>query len=76
MGVEPRVGFSCVAPAHQVGDGGPDKLTVHEGQWAYCSFDARADAHEWRTTEGVTLTMLRASTLAKAKEQAKEPGSP
>ncbi len=73
--MEPRVGFNCVAPAHKVGDGGPDKLTVHQGQWAYCSFDARADGHEWRATEGATLTTLRASTLARGKENVEGGGA-
>ncbi|MGH2377464.1 MAG: hypothetical protein ACRDGT_03235 [Candidatus Limnocylindria bacterium] len=71
--MEPRVAFNCVAPAHQAGEGGPDKLTVHEGQWAYCAFDARSDDHDWHPTEGLTLTMLRSSALARAKEQAKGP---
>lgn len=71
--MEPAVGFSCAAPTHQNREGGPDKLTVHEGQWAFCAFDARADGHDWRRTEGITLTSLRASALARAKERAPDP---
>jgi hypothetical protein len=44
--VESPVVYECTAPSHQVGEGGPDKLTVHEGQWAFCSYDAKAEGHE------------------------------
>jgi hypothetical protein len=73
--MEPSIAFTCVAPAHKAGEGGPDKLTVHEGQWAFCFFDARADGHQWGPTGGLTLTMLRASAIARGKEHAKEGGS-
>lgn len=69
--MEPAIAFTCVAPAHQAGEGGPDKLTVHEGQWAFCFFDARAEGHEWSPGTGLTLTLLRASAVARAKEQVK-----
>jgi hypothetical protein len=70
--LEPSVGFACTAPAHQASEGGPDKLTVHEGKWAFCAFDARAEGHVWGPTGGLTLTMLRAAALARPKEQVKE----
>lgn len=69
--MEPPVGFACIAPAHQGGKGGPDKLTIHKGEWAYCAFDARADGHVWGPTNGRTLTMLRQSALTRPKEHPK-----
>ncbi len=58
--MESPVAFECRAPSHRTGEGGgPDKLTVHLGQWAYCPFDARAEGHEWEPTGGVPLAMLR-----------------
>lgn len=51
--------YTCAAPTHLEGEGGPDKLTVHDGKWAYCSFNARADGHEWKPSQGPSLTMLK-----------------
>lgn len=53
------IAFECVDPDHQqVGDH-PDKLTVHEGGWAYCPFDALAERHTWRQTGGVDLEQIQ-----------------
>ncbi|TME63443.1 MAG: hypothetical protein E6I51_04255, partial [Chloroflexi bacterium] len=38
----------------------PDHLTIHDGQWAYCPQDSRADEHEWQPTGGVRLSDMRA----------------
>jgi hypothetical protein len=65
--VEPSVAFACAAPTHQVGEGGPDKLTIYQGQWAFCAYDARADGHQWGPTGGRSLSMLRQS-LTRPKE--------
>jgi hypothetical protein len=73
--MEPSIAFTCVAPAHQAGEGGPDKLTVHDGKWAFCFFDARADGHQWGSSGGLTVTMLRASAVARGKEQVKGGGT-
>lgn len=73
--MEPAIAFTCVAPAHLNGEGGADKLTVHEGAWAFCFFDARADGHEWSPNRGVTLTTLRASAIARGKEHAAKSGT-
>jgi hypothetical protein len=70
--VEPAVAFACTAPTHQSTGGGPDKLTIHDGQWAFCAFDAQAHGHVWGPTGGRTLTMLRAAALALPKEHAPE----
>jgi hypothetical protein len=55
-GAKAQVGFVCMALAHLEQNGPrPDHLTVHEGAWAYCPRDAKADAHEWKPTGGVAL---------------------
>lgn len=50
--------YECEAPEHQPTVSRPDKLTVHEGEWAFCPFDARADGHRWKQTGGVDLESL------------------
>lgn len=57
--METPVAYQCASLAHREAEGGPDKLTVHDGQWAFCPYDARADGHEWTPTGGLTLPMLR-----------------
>jgi hypothetical protein len=54
-----RVGFVCVETAH-LGKNGAlvDHLTLHEGDWAYCPFDVRAGAHEWKATGGISMGEL------------------
>lgn len=66
--METRVAFECVARAHQDGEGGPDKLTVFEGQWAFCRFNAKADGHDWKKNEGLSLSMLRYTAAIKARD--------
>lgn len=73
--METPVAFECVANAHQDGEGGPDKLTVHEGQWAYCRFDAKSDGHQWKKTERLSLSMLRHGAAIKAREMKDRAGS-
>ena len=46
------IAYECVAPAHQAGAGDPDKLTIHEGRWAFCGSGIRREGHEWRETGG------------------------
>lgn len=36
-----------------------DTLTVISNRWAYCSFDARTEGHQWHETEGLTIDVLR-----------------
>ena len=50
--------YECVAPDHQPGMLHPDKLTAHDGRWAFCAFDARAEGHEWRATGGTDMSAL------------------
>jgi hypothetical protein len=54
------IAFECTASAHQPTLMYPDKLTIHDGAWAFCPFDARATGHLWRSTGGEDLeTLLR-----------------
>jgi len=46
------IAYECVAPDHQPSLLHPDKLTIHEGHWAFCPFDARATGHQWQETGG------------------------
>lgn len=70
--METPVAYQCTAPSHQLGDGGPDKLTVHDGEWAFCPHDAKADGHEWRRTGGLPLSLLRHTALGRGEEPARE----
>jgi hypothetical protein len=71
--VESAVAFQCAAPTHQAGEAGPDKLTVHDGQWAFCPFDAKADGHDWKPTGGLTLSMLRHAAIVRQRDQGRVP---
>jgi hypothetical protein len=54
------IAYECVAPSHEPNAAYPDKLTINEGGWAFCPFDARADGHDWHATGGEDLaTLLR-----------------
>lgn len=53
------VGYRCVAEQHRATGRDKDELTVHDGQWAYCPFDSKADGHRWRPTGGVSLAALK-----------------
>ncbi len=64
------VAYQCETPSHRVREGGgPDKLTVHQGQWAFCPFDAKADGHRWVPTGGLTLSMLRHTAAMRVRER-------
>lgn len=67
------VAFTCAAPAHRDAEGGPDKLTVHDGKWAYCSYDARADGHEWKPSDGITLPLLQHPPAIRDRSERKDP---
>jgi len=54
------IAFVCVRSAHHNGKAPPDHLTIHDGQWAYCPQDSRADEHEWQPTGGARLSDMRA----------------
>jgi hypothetical protein len=52
------VAFECTSSRHRPSLAHPDKLTVHDGKWAFCAFDARAEGHEWRDTGGEAIDVL------------------
>ncbi len=66
--METTIAYKCSAPAHRTGDAGPDKLTVHAGEWAFCPYDAKADGHQWVPTGGLPLTMLRHTAVLRRTE--------
>ncbi|HEY6958405.1 MAG TPA: hypothetical protein VI814_06260 [Candidatus Limnocylindria bacterium] len=45
------IAYECVAPDHHAGDE-PDRLTIHDGAWAFCGAGIRRDGHQWRETGG------------------------
>jgi hypothetical protein len=46
----------CASPAHRgKPDDVADRLTIHDGEWAFCPLDSRADEHDWRRTGGLEL---------------------
>ena len=57
--------YECVANAHRPTSNGADKLTIHEGAWAFCAFDALSDGHIWKHNEGEAFdTLLRHAGLS------------
>jgi len=59
------IAYSCDAPGHQPGSMPPDKLTVHQREWAFCAYDARADGHRWQKTGGASYEdLLRRAGIA------------
>jgi hypothetical protein len=66
--VETTVTYRCTAPSHQSADGGPDKLTVHDGKWAFCPYDAKAEGHEWAPSGGLSLSLLRHAAAQRQRE--------
>ena len=53
--------YECVSSEHQPSLLHPDKLTIHDGRWAFCAFDARAADHVWNPTGGEQLEVLMTS---------------
>lgn len=67
------VAFTCTAPGHRDAEAGPDKLTVHDGKWAYCGYDARADGHEWKPNDGIKLSLLQHAAAIRTRSLGKDP---
>lgn len=70
--------YECVAPGHAADPAFPDKLTVNNGGWAFCPFDAHADGHSWRETAGEDLPSIvrRYGLSAVPTDGGERPGSP
>lgn len=63
------IAYECTASGHEPTPDHADKLTIHQGVWAYCAFNALATGHEWRNTGGIDLdTLLRRGRRAAAPE--------
>ena len=46
----------CASPAHRTNhEDAADKLTINDGEWAFCPLDTRAPEHDWRRTGGLEL---------------------
>ena len=59
------VEYECVAKDHEATLSRPNKLTVHDGRWAFCPFDSQAEGHVWRETGGADLdTLVRRDGVA------------
>ncbi len=68
MGVA-LIAYECTAHGHQATPEHADKLTIHEGAWAFCAFNALATGHEWHETGGVDMdTLMRRGRHAAAIE--------
>ena len=52
------VAYECIAPEHQPTLLHPDKLTIHDHEWAFCAFDARASGHQWSEKGGEQIEVL------------------
>jgi len=50
--------YECVAAGHQPAANGADKLTIYDGSWAFCPFDARTGGHSWKHTDGESFDVL------------------
>lgn len=52
--------FRCVAEGHlDPKSNTSDMLTIHQGKWACCPFDVRANGHKWEPTGGVSVNDIR-----------------
>lgn len=71
--MEAGIVYQCVATEHREGTGAPDRLTVHQGEWAYCPFDARATGHDWQRNPGRTLSMLEYAGMVRSSAEGKGP---
>ena len=59
------IAYSCDAPEHHAASMPPDKLTIHDREWAFCAGDARADGHHWTRTGGASYEdLMRHAGLA------------
>jgi hypothetical protein len=72
-----KIGFECVAPDHRSGRaaGAPDKLTIVNGEWAFCALSSRAEGHDWKSTGGEEYPALvrRVSQPAHAEPERARP---
>ena len=70
------VEYVCRATAHGDASRGSaakqaSPITIHDRAWAYCPAGARSD-HEWEAIDPVSLTDLKVTAYARAREAAPE----
>jgi hypothetical protein len=56
-----KIGYECIAVDHRPGHGTPDlpdKLTIFEGEWAFCPTGSQTAHHEWKAIVGQELSDL------------------
>lgn len=70
-----KIGFECVAPEHRrhAADDQLDRLTIVNGEWAFCFRGLRAEGHEWKPTGGEEYPdlMRRVGHVAARSEEAR-----
>lgn len=66
--------YVCMADAHVSREttSSSDTLTIVSGRWAFCALDAKADGHDWRETEGMTIENLRSVPRSRLAQLAVE----
>ncbi len=70
------IAYECTAPGHQPSAEHVDKLTIHQGAWAFCAFDALAQGHAWSQTGGVDLETLMRRGRRAVVAQSSAPATP
>lgn len=69
--------YLCVGSEHiRVGLSVPDRLghiTIHEGEWGYCSAARPDEPHAWQEIPATPLFALRHATLLKLVPSAPDP---
>ena len=63
------VKFVCVATAHASGRSG-SALTIHDGAWAFCASGGGGTGHEWRPSDGLSLSEAMRLTPRQAVDPA------
>lgn len=67
MGLPAPVRYLCITDIHlHLGRSVPDEqgyITIHDGQWAYCSAARPAEPHVWGKIPPTPLFSLRHGTL-------------
>ena len=66
------VRYYCVSPEHlERSDDLTDKLTVHDGQWAFCPLNTRLGGHDWRPRGSLSPAVLAARSGPAVRRAAK-----
>ena len=52
------IAYECTAADHRADAEHADKLTIHEGHWAFCPLSVTAKDHVWSETGGADVNEL------------------